>query len=169
MHDGSHYSVPYMLIGQTVYCRITHQFFEVFFEHQLVAKHPKAANKGDYQRNADHAPPFKEAVLNCTREGLLENAGEIGIWVRKLCEHIFSERHVDKLRPVRKILSLALSHEPERINAACKRALEYKTFSYRSVKSILDRGLDIDQTPKIIAIEPFEFRFARDPKLYGCK
>ena len=142
VYEGSHYSVPYMLIGQTVQCRITEHFIEVFFEHQMVTKHLRAKFKGDYQRNADHAPPFKEAVLNCTREGLLENAKEIGVDVYELCKGILSERYVDKLRPVRAILSLALSYEKERLNHACKRALEFKAISYRSVKDILEKGLD---------------------------
>lgn len=168
VYEGSYYSVPYMLIGQTVQCRITDHFVEIFFEHQMMAKHPKAKAKGDYQRNTDHAPPFKEAVLNCTREGLLENAKEIGMDVFELCKSILSEPYIDKLRPVRAILSLALSYEKERLNSACKRALEFKAISYRSVKDILEKGLDLEFEKSIPVSERMNFRFARDPKQYSC-
>jgi arginine/lysine/ornithine decarboxylase len=155
-----------MMIGQTVQCRVIHQFVEVYFDHQMIAKHPKALCKGDYKRNADHAPPFKEAVLNCSREGLLINAQEIGDEVYKFCEKILSECYVDKLRPVRKILSLALSYEAGRLNKACKRALHYKTFSYRSIKDILEKGLDLEPVQPSPAAEKTNFRFARDPQQY---
>jgi transposase len=110
MYEGSYYSVPYMMIGQTVQCRITHQFVEVYFDHQPIAKHPRATFKGIYQRNSNHAPPFKEAVLNCTRDGLLLNAKEIGEHVYEFCQKMFSECHIDKLRPVRRLLFLATSY-----------------------------------------------------------
>lgn len=168
VHEGSYYSVPYMLIGQTVQCRVTNQFFEVFFCHDMMAKHPKATVVGDYRKNPEHAPPFKEAVLNCTREGLLENAQEIGEETHKLCQIILSDLYVDKLRPVRRILSLAISYEKERLNNACKRALSYKTFSYRSVKDILEKGLDQEPIHSLPVVEKVHFRFARDPKQYKC-
>lgn len=167
MHDGSYYSVPYMTIGQTVQCRISYDFIEVFFEHSMIAKHPKASCKGTYERNPNHAPPFKEAVLNCTREGLLLNALEIGMDVYEFCEKILSESYVDKLRAVHQILTLALSYETERLNNACKRALLYKTYSYRSLKDILNKGLDLEISQKPVVIEESKiYRFARDPKQY---
>lgn len=166
--QGSHYSVPYAFIGQTVQVRATVQQVHVFFEFQQVAHHPRATVKGQYQRNSDHAPPFKEAVLSCTREGLLYNAEEIGPHVRMFCEKLLSDPHVDKLRPVRHLLQLTLNYEKNRIDRACERALAYNTVRYHSVKEILDKGLDLEticsiDTPQI----PCSFRFARDPSEYA--
>ncbi|MBA3817154.1 MAG: IS21 family transposase [Parachlamydiaceae bacterium] len=166
MYEGSYYSVPYMMIGQTVQCRITYHFVEIYFEFNMIAKHSKAEFKGAYQRNADHAPPFKEAVLNCSREGLLVNAQEVGKDVYEFCKKMLAEAYIDKLRPVRMLLSLALNYEALRLNNACKRALKYKTFSYRSVKDILEKGLDFEPVQPSSIIEIKEFRYARDPKQY---
>ena len=161
--DGSYYSVPYGYIGQTVHCRVTHHFVHIYFEGSCVAKHPKASSKGEYHRNHNHAPPFKEAVLNCTRDGLLENAKEIGPNTYILCEKILSDPRVDKLRPVRSILSLAISYEKGRLENACRRALAYKNTSYASVKNILENGLDFE-AEQIVPYSERVFKYARDPK-----
>jgi transposase len=166
---GAYYSVPYAFIGQTVQVRISLQQVHVFFDYQQIAHHSKATVKGQYQRNSDHAPPFKEAVLSCTREGLLFNAEELGPHVRELCEKILSDPHVDKLRPVRLLLQLALKYEKSRIDRACARALVYNTIRYCSVKDILEKGLDQEPLcPDNTQLTSLNFRFARDPSEYQC-
>jgi transposase len=74
MYDNAYYSVPYCFIGQTVEIMATSSWIRIFFEHNQIALHPRATQKWEYLRNANHAPPFKEVVLSCTREGLLEQA-----------------------------------------------------------------------------------------------
>jgi transposase len=166
MYDSSYYSVPFFLIGQTIQVMSTASQVRIFFEHNQVAAHPRAKQKWEYLRNSDHAPPFKEAILACTREGLLEQSQEIGPWTNELVQKIINDPAVNKLHPVRKLLALALPYEKERIEAACKRALHYKTFRYQSVKDILENGLDQEPIPKKQSkIYPL-FRHARDPREY---
>lgn len=183
--DSSYYSVTYTYIGQTVYCRVTSQFIHIYHECDNIAKHPVANSKGEYLKNVDHAPPFKDAVLNCTREGLLENAKEIGPNTHAFCQQMFSDPHTDKLRPVRSLLSLVIKYDKQRLENACARALSYKNHLYSSVKSILEKGLDFDVEPNRNVdgrqmeqyrsddnksppnTEKLSFKFARDPKEYG--
>lgn len=166
MFNNAYYSVPYYLIGQTVQIMSTTSIVRIFFEHSQVASHPRALQKWEYQRNPDHAPPFKEAVLSCTREGLLIQSQEIGPWTYALTRKILSDPTVDKLRPVRKLLSLALSYDKERIEAACSRALHYNTLRYQSVKDILENGLDQEPIKqKESKIHPL-FKHARNPREY---
>ena len=40
------------------------------------------------------------------------------------------------------IVRLAKLYTPERVEEACKRALELKAYNYRSVKSLLEHGLE---------------------------
>lgn len=166
MYESAYYSVPYHLIGQTVQIMATSTHVRIFFEHDQVTMHPRAKHKWEYLRNADHAPPFKEAILSCTREGLLIQSLEIGAWTHSLVQKMLSDPSVDKLRPVRKLLALALSYEKERIEAACHRALHYNTLRYQSVKDILMNGLDQEPLKqKGAKIHPL-FKYARDPKEY---
>ena len=105
-------------------------------------------------------------MLTCTREGLLIQSQEIGPWTHALTQKILNDPAVDKLRPVRKLLGLALSYDKERIEAACERALHYNTLRYQSVKDILEKGLDQEpikqQQSKIYPL----FKHARDPREY---
>lgn len=166
MVDSAYYSMPYYLIGQTVQVMTTSTAVRIFFEHDSVASHPRCKQKWGYQRNPDHAPPFKEMVLSCSRDGLLSQSLEIGPWTQALSQKILDDPVVDKLRPVRKLLELALHYEKERIEAACERALTYKTYRYQSVKDILEKGLDQEpirkKEPKIVPL----FKHARSPQEY---
>ena len=40
------------------------------------------------------------------------------------------------------IIRLAKTYSPERVESACKRALEIEAYNYRSVKSLLERNLE---------------------------
>lgn len=166
MVNSAYYSVPYYLIGQTVQVMVNSKVVRIFFEHDPIASHPRCKQKWEYQRNPDHAPPFKEVVLSCSREGLLSQSLEIGPWTHALSQKILDDPAVDKLRPVRKLLGLVLHYEKERIEAACQRALTYKTYRYQSVKNILEKGLDQEpirnKEPKIVPL----FKYARNPQEY---
>lgn len=166
-HDGSMYSVPYMLISQTVFVRITSHFLTVFFEHQAVAKHPKATVKGSYQRNPLHAPPFKDVVLFSNKNGLQMQAEELGENVGEFCRRMLSDNNADKLRPVRNLLQLVLRFDKERLDKACERAIRYNTIRYVSVKGILERGLDMEPIKDTILVIPqAQYKFARSPSEY---
>jgi hypothetical protein len=169
MVNSAFYSVPYQLIGETVVVCITHSLVRIFYQHQEVALHAKATKKFEYKRKAEHAPPFREEVLNCTREGLLFLAEDIGPFTRQIAHDILSHPTIDKLRPVRSMLRLAEKFSKERLERACQRASICKLHSYLSVKNILVNNLDtqpieISSTEKIIPLP--RFRFERDPADY---
>ena len=45
-------------------------------------------------------------------------------------------------RTVLGVIQLAQKYSPERVNGACKRAIAFDAYTYRSIKSILEKGLD---------------------------
>lgn len=161
--NGSRYSVPYQLIGKTVLVRVTSQFVKVFFEHQEVAYHSIASFKGTYLRNPNHAPPFKEEVLTCNRQGLLMMATDIGQQTYAFCVKMFSDKNVDKLKPVRCLLKLADKYGKNRLENACERALIYDIIQYASVKNILEKELDKECTQtQVTPPPPNGFKYARN-------
>lgn len=169
MVNNAYYSVPYQLIGETVEICMTHSFVRIFHMHNEVALHEKATKKWEYKRKAEHAPPFQEAVLQCSREGLLALAGDIGMFTRQVAYNILSHPSVDKLKPVRYMLKLAEKYSKERLEKACERASNCKIYSYVSVKNILEKNLDSQplETHDVGKIVPLPRpRFARDPTDY---
>ena len=166
IYRSSFYSVPYMFISQTVQVKITTQRIYIFFDHQEVASHPRATEKWEFMRNPNHAPPFKEAVLACNREGLLSQAQEVGPYTYAFVQKLLNDPVVNKLKPVRCLLQLTLNYTKERVELACKRALYYNTLRHRSVKDILVNGLDQEQIEEVKSRLSSRFKHARDPKEY---
>jgi transposase len=169
MVNSAYYSVPYQLIGESVDVCMTYSLVRIFHKHKEIALHEKATKKWEYKRKAEHAPPFKEAVLQCSRDGLLALAGDIGEFTHQVAYNILSHPSIDKLKPVRHMLKLAEKHSKERLEKACQRASNCKLYSYVSVKNILENNLesqpvDNQEISKIIPMP--RSRFARDPADY---
>lgn len=169
LFDSSYYAVPYELIGKLVQVCATTSLVRVFYNHKEVAYHERSHKKWEFKRKAEYAPPIHEAVLQCSREGLLSLAETVGPLAYQVVHEILSHPTIDKLRPVRHLLNLANKYSKERLEKACQRACKYKMFSYQSIKNILENNLDqqpVDSCTenKIIQMPPF--RFARDPADY---
>lgn len=169
MFDSAYYSVPYELIGKSVQVCATTSLVRIFHNHKEVAYHERAKKKWEFKRKSEYAPPLKEAVLQCTREGLLALAETVGPLTYQVVYEILSHPSIDKLRPVRHLLNLTNKYSKERLEQACQRACKYKLFSYGNIKRILENNLDqqpveTDVKSKIIPMQPF--RFARDPADY---
>ena len=75
---------------------------------------------------------------------LAKEAAQIGEHVAHLARTIMEAKGhpVQGYRAVMGIIRLAKAYPKERVNAACARTLAIKGYSYRSVRSILEKGLD---------------------------
>jgi Integrase core domain len=172
MLNCAYYSVPHHLIGKIVEVCVRDTFVRIFYENKEVALHEMASEKWEYKRRAEHAPPLQEAVLQCTRDGLLILAKDIGPFTYEVAHAILSHPSVDKLKPVRHLLRLVLKYSQERVENACKRAVHCKLFSYANIKNILANNLDVQaidvpHSGKIILLP--RYRFARNPADYNTK
>ena len=169
MLESSYYSVPYHLIDETVDVRMTNSLIRIFHNHQEVALHERATKKWEYKRKTEHAPPYEEAVLQSSRDGLLALSQEVGPFTHQFVQSLLSHPSIDKLKPIRHLLGLSKKYSRERLEKACERACICQLLSYKSVKSILETGLDsqgieVANTGKIIPLP--RYRFARDPADY---
>jgi hypothetical protein len=78
----------------------------------------------------------------------LIQATAVGPACRAVVESLFAKRVLDQLRAVQGLLRLADQFGRGRLDAACNRALNFGTPSYRTIKQILKTGLD--QQPELI-------------------
>lgn len=171
--ENGYYSVPYELIGEKIDLCATSTLVRIFHNHKEVALHERSTKKWQYKRRAEHAPPFKEAVLQCTREGLLELARDIGEYTYQYSEKILSTPGVDKLSPVRNLLNLADKYSKDKLEKACERGCRYMLSSYSEIKNILASKLDVvviknlpKSKGKSTSNNSKKFKFSRDPKEY---
>ena len=124
----------------------------IFYQHELVATHPRATRRGQRLTNADHLPPAKVAGLLATPASCLRRAKEIGLATSDVIGRLLGERPLDRLRTALGILKLAHKFGPRRLEAACARAVRFDDISYGTLKRILDRGLDQTAVPSVASL-----------------
>ena len=143
--EGHHYSVPHDLLRQKLWARLTASTVEIFRAGKRVACHQRAA-PGDTGATTlnEHRPASHRRHAETTPDQLRERAARIGPATAILIDVILRDRpHPEQgFRSCLGILRLARSYAPERVEAACDRALAINTRTMASVKSILINRLD---------------------------
>jgi transposase len=142
--DRHHYSVPHRLLRRKVWARVTEKTVEVFHDGQRVAAHLRSPPDRRHTTVRDHMPSSHRRYADWTPEKIRSAAAAIGPGAEALVAAILHERsHPEQgFRSCLGILRLARSHAPDRLEAACRRALEIGARSYSSVNSILKTRLD---------------------------
>lgn len=167
VHDYCYYSAPFRLIHQTLWLEITPDAVRIYREHELVAMHPRLFKPGDKSTVADHIPPDARAYFMRDPQWCLTQAGLAGAACLAVVERLFAHRVLDHLRAAQGLLRLADQYGRRRLDAACSRALNFGTPTYRTVKQILKDGLD--QQPDLLDATVLEApylsggRFSRSP------
>lgn len=142
--DGNYYSVPYQLIGERVDIRLTTHTVEALRGGRRVASHARGHGRGAYYTDPNHRPRSHQRYLDWSPSRLVRWAATVGPHTAQLVETILRERpHPEQgYRACLGILRLGKYYPPARVEAAAARALAIHAHSYRSFKSILERGLD---------------------------
>jgi hypothetical protein len=78
---------------------------------------------------------------------LVENVRSFGEKCREFVDTLFADKVLDRLRAVQGILRLKAKYGGKRLEAACNHALTHGAITYKSVKQILERGLDVPLLP----------------------
>ena len=142
--DTRYYSVPYELARQAVEVRATANVVEIFHRGRRVASHVRGYGRQRFFTEPEHMPAAHRAHLEWTPSKLVAWGASIGPPVAELMETILNTRpHPEHgYRACLGLMRLAKRYEPERMVAACQRALQIGSTSYRSVDAILKNGLD---------------------------
>lgn len=150
------YSVPYRLLRQRVEIRIAAQSVEIFHKGKRVALHRRERRANRHTTIAEHMPSRHRRYADWTHERVLREAEATGPNCQALVEIIFRERkHPEQgFRSCVGILRLAKTYGPERLEAACERALEIGGRSYSSINSILKNRLDRQAKPEPAGEQP---------------
>jgi transposase len=154
--DAHRYSVPYQQVGKKVDVRLSDTIVEVFLKGKRVASHRRNPKKGGFSTIKEHMPKSHQEHADWTPERLVRWAAKTGPDTAKLIERILGARsHPQQaFRPCLGIMRLGKRYTPERLEAACRRALAINSPSYKSVESILKNGLDQQPLPKTQAALP---------------
>jgi transposase len=170
--DGHYYSVPYQLVGKRLEARITTATIEVLHKGRRVASHLRSFQKGGHTTVTEHMPKAHQAHVKWTPKRLVRWALRSGPSVAQLVGELMESRpHPQQgFRSCLGIMRLGDRFGADRLEAACARALLTRAISYRSIKSILLKGLDRQPLPGHQApeTEPIQHDNARGASYYAA-
>jgi transposase len=148
--DGHYYSVPYTLVKQALDVRLTEHTVECFHQRQRIASHVRSPLKGRHTTVAEHMPKAHREFAEWTPERLVRWAEKTGPATAGVIGHILANRpHPQQgFRSCLGILRLGERYGHDRLEAACARALRLNACRYKSIESILQRGLDRQALPE---------------------
>ena len=142
--ERHYYSVPYRLLRKKLDVRFTESTVECFHQSTRVASHIRSYLPGRHTTLKEHMPPHHQRWLEWTPERFLRWGQKIGPACATLIQTIISTRaHPQQgFRAALGILRLAKSYDAPRLEMAYQRALDIGATSYRSLQSILKKGLE---------------------------
>jgi transposase len=129
--------------------RLTASTVEILHNGRRVAVHVRGLRKGGFTTAEHHRPKAHQRYLEWTPSRIVAWASKTGPRTGELVREILDTKpHPEQgYRSCLGILRLGDAYSPARLEAACDRALRIQGISFRSVKSILKRGLD--RTPLV--------------------
>ncbi|OYV74585.1 MAG: IS21 family transposase [Chromatiales bacterium 21-64-14] len=167
--EGHYYSVPYQLVKQTLDVRIGAQVVECLHQGKRVASHRRAHSKGRHTTVTEHMPRAHQQYAQWTPQRLVRWAQQTGAATARVVEAILASRPHPQhgFRSCLGILRLGKTYGDTRLESACQRALVLGAPSYRSIESILKRGLDRTPLPEpASAADAIDHPNIRGPEYY---
>ena len=167
--DKHYYSVPYALVKQELDIRFTVNTVECFYRNQRVASHARSYRVGHHTTLREHMPESHRRYGDWSPERLVRWARQYGSSTAEVVTRILqARRHPEQgYRSCLGILRLEKTYGPDRLEAACQRALLLGTLRYKSVESILKHGLDQQSsTPEVESPVPDDHDNIRGPSYY---
>ena len=150
VHGSSHvqfekcqYSVPFKYVRSELWLSVSETTVQIFKDHHMVASHPRLFRPGQRHTVEDHLPPNARAYLSRDPQWCLAQAKAIGPYCLALIERLFEDQVLHNLRAAQGVVGLGKRFGEGRLEAACERAMRYDNPRLRTVKTILNNGLDL--------------------------
>jgi transposase len=148
--DKHYYSVPYEYIGKKVKLFYNQADLEIYYQYEKIASHKRDHRPFRYTTVSEHLASSHQYITDWTPESFIERAGKVGMDTRVYIQKVLEKpQHAEQAyRSCQGILSLAKRVGNERLNNACARADYFGEYSYKTVKTIIERKLDFTDLSK---------------------
>ena len=148
--ERHHYSVPYTLVKRQLDARLSATTVELFHKGARVASHRRNFHKGGYTTVRAHMPRSHQEYLDWTPQRFVNWANKTGLATATVIDEILASRPFPQqgYNACYGVMRLGKSFGDARLEAACARAVALGTASYRSIESILKKGLDRRPLPQ---------------------
>jgi len=142
--DKSYYSVPHRYKGKETLIHYTAGRVEVFYNHQRIALHRRNPVRGSYTTDKDHLASTHRFYTDWNPEFFRDKAARHGEHVVQCVEKILASQDYPEIgyKRVLGVIQLHRAYGSQRLNDACKRALDTDACSYVHIKNILKNNMD---------------------------
>lgn len=168
-NDKNYYSAPNAYIGKKVKLILTQSVVEIYHNQVRIALHLRSRKAYHYVTLKEHMPVRHTYNADWSSEYFVTWAQKIGTSAKQYIEKVLDKNQYPEqsYKSCVGILSMASKIGKERLNNACKRALDYDAISYHTIKNILERGLDKEeQQPDLFNISISNHDNIRGSKYY---
>jgi hypothetical protein len=150
--DWHFYSVPWTYVGKQVQIVYDSDHVEIYYNQQRIALHSRSYKQHGYSTQMEHMPENHKKIAEqkgWDPEYYLKKASENGPCTRELFDKIMESKITihQAYGPCLGILRLIKTYGKERVEAACKRALNGNKYNYGVVSTILKNKMDLLAEP----------------------
>jgi hypothetical protein len=154
--ENQNYSVPFEYIKRKVDVRLTRNTVEVLCDNDRICSHKRLYGRhNQYSTLEEHMPPNHQKYMQWNGSRFRAWASKIGESTATATEVLLTANKVEQqgYKSCMALLKLAEKFTPQRLEAACAKALSYTARpNYKSIAAILNAGKDksasADSTPK---------------------
>ncbi len=144
--DKHYYSVPYEYIGKKVDVFYSAGQVEIYLKHERIAFHVRSRKAHGYSTMPAHMPSTHNYRADWNPDRFLRWAGKIGEHTKELIRMVLSSKaHPEQAyKSCFGILKMAKEKQVgnDRLERACRRALDFNQHSYRFVKNTLKHHME---------------------------
>lgn len=150
--DKHYYSVPYQFIGKKVTLLYSQSKVEVYYRYDRIAIHNRNRHLFGHTTINDHLASQHRFMSDWNPDKFIDRASDIGPDTKEYIIQLLKTRqHPEQTyRSCQGVLSFAGRVGKERLNNACRRAHQYGDYSYMTIRTILERGLDDPQLTDLV-------------------
>jgi len=140
--DKHYYSVPYRYISQKARIISSSTVVQIYIKQEYVASHVRNEQAYGYSTKSDHMPSQHQFVSEWSSKKFIEWATSIGPFCKEYIEKVLDKKqHPEQsYKSCAGILHMTKKVGKDRLEKACKRALEYDAYNYSTLRRILEKG-----------------------------
>jgi len=142
--DKHYYSVPYRFIGKKVTLLYSESEVDVYHRYERIAYHKRNRHPFGHTTINEHLASQHQFLSDWNPDTFIERAEAVGPETKEYIIQLLNTRqHPEQTyRSCQGVLSYAARVGKERLNNACRRALQYGDYGYQTIRAILEKGLD---------------------------
>ncbi len=142
--DKNYYSVPYQYVKKKAKLLYTKTTVEIYYKYNRIAIHPRNYKPYVYTTTPEHLASTHQFVAEWSASRFIDWASNIDASVGDyIIQIIESRNHPEQAyKSCLGILTFEKKVGRERLINACKRALDFKIYSFKTIQNILENNLD---------------------------